>query len=220
MNSRNLVIFDLDDTLILGQSQKKLLAYLKKEKYIGMGYFLRIYFWFILYKLSIVDDPKKIFQYAIAFLKDRSVDDVKGIITLFVNTQLRYSFNKQIVALLDKHKENGDYILILSNAIEPVVNCVSVCLKTNNFLSTELSIKNGKYTGTIQGDIAYGEGKVAKIRKYINDSNLSYDEIFVYTDHHSDEPLLKFATKPCAVNPTRQLKAISQKQGWKIIITS
>jgi len=184
-----------------------------------MGYFLRIYFWFVLYKLSVVDDPKRIFQYAIAFLKGKSVIEVERIISLFGETQLKNSFHKQIVELLSNHKKNGDYILILSNAIKPIVGYVSKYMNADDFISTKLTIKDGKYTGTIQGDITYGDSKVVKIQKYLSNLNLSYDEIFVYTDHHSDEPLLKFATKPYVVNPTRKLKKISKKLGWPIIKT-
>lgn len=217
MCNQDLVIFDLDGTLISGQSQKMFLKYLKKERYIGISYFVHIYFWFILYKLSLVSDPKKIFQYAITFLKDKSINEVAQIVSSFIEDELRFSFYRQAISIFNNHKEKGDHVIILSTAINPLVKSVAQYLNANNFLSTELTIKDAKYTGTIQGDIAYGNSKVKKIQRYLYKSKLSYNEIFVYTDHHSDQPLLSFATKPYAVNPTRQLRKISKKLGWKII---
>ncbi len=66
---KDLVILDLDNVIVKGQSQKLLLNYLFKRKLIGYWYFLKIYLWFVFYKIGLIKNPKRVMEYAFSFLK-------------------------------------------------------------------------------------------------------------------------------------------------------
>jgi len=61
---KEIVILDLDGVIIKGQSQQFFLDYLFQEKIIGLFFYLRIYVWFVFYKLGLVRSPKKIITFA------------------------------------------------------------------------------------------------------------------------------------------------------------
>ena len=67
---RELVIFDLDNTLIKGQSQAFLLSYLLKKGVITPFFYLKLMSWFIFYKLGLIKNPGRIMDYSFSFLKD------------------------------------------------------------------------------------------------------------------------------------------------------
>ncbi|MDD2935642.1 MAG: hypothetical protein PHX25_04205, partial [Candidatus Pacebacteria bacterium] len=59
-NNNGTVIFDVDDTLIKGQSQKIFIDYLFKKKMISFFVYLKILIWFSLYKIGLGSNPKSV----------------------------------------------------------------------------------------------------------------------------------------------------------------
>jgi len=78
-----LVIFDLDNTLIKKQSQALLLAYVLKKRLISPFFYFIIMTWFIFYKLGLVKNPRKIMEYSFSFLKGKRVISFRKIIDDF-----------------------------------------------------------------------------------------------------------------------------------------
>jgi phosphatidylglycerophosphatase C len=73
----------------------------------------------------------------------------------------------------------------------------------------------GRVTGALDGENCYGEGKLRQVKRYLADDANALP-VFCYSDHHADLPLLRFATEPVAVNPSRRLKRVSLSQGITI----
>jgi len=51
---------------------------------------------------------------------------------------------------------------------------------------------------------------------FARDMEIGLDQGFVYSDHHSDIPLLESVGHPAAVNPTEQLAACAKERGGPI----
>jgi HAD superfamily hydrolase (TIGR01490 family) len=211
-----LVILDLDNTLIKGQSQQFLLKYLFSKKLINLFPFLKISCWFLAYKLKLTKNPKPIMNYAFRFLENWKVEDFEKLINQFFQEILKKRIFRETEVIINKHKEKNRDLLIISNAIVPIVEKLSSYLKVAKYLGTQLEIKNGLYTGKIIGNIVYGNNKVSLIKKYCQQNNLSLKNCWAYGDHASDIPILELATFACAVNPDTKLYQEAQKRGWKI----
>lgn len=164
---KDMVILDLDGVIIKGQSQRLLLSYLFKKRLIGLFYYLKIYFWFILYKLRLVKNPKKVMEYAFGFLKNKATEEIDKIANDFFDNVLKKFIYKEIVDIINKHKEEERVLLLVSNAIDIIVKKVSQFLNIENYISTHLEVSNNKYTGKIIGDIVYGKNKVNYIKNFI-----------------------------------------------------
>jgi phosphatidylglycerophosphatase C len=74
---------------------------------------------------------------------------------------------------------------------------------------------SGRVTGDLDGDNCYGEGKLRQVRRYLAEEAPGLP-IVCYSDHHADLPLLRFATEPVVVNPSRRLKRLAIRQGITI----
>jgi HAD superfamily hydrolase (TIGR01490 family) len=117
------------------------------------------------------------------------------------------------------HQAQGHRVVINSASIEEIIKPVTNHLGLGgDYLCTRLSVKNGRYTGMLDGPTCYGQGKVYWAEKWAKDNGLNFPECvgYFYTDSSSDLPLLELADHPVAVNPSRKLARIAVQRGWPI----
>ncbi|TSC55089.1 MAG: HAD-superfamily hydrolase [Parcubacteria group bacterium LiPW_30] len=218
MATKNLAIFDIDRTLIKGQSQEALLKFIYKKGYIKNCYYIKIIFWFVLYKLHIVKNPKKIMEYAFSVFGGKSEQEVKEIINEFFNEDLKGRFYGDGIKLVNELKDKRFRIILISNAVDVLVEKIAEYLAVNDFRGTTLEVKDGKLTGKIEGPIVYGVEKSNIVKKYISDNNIELDNVYAYGDHISDVFMLELAKHPFVVNPSNNLRNIAVKRNWPILI--
>lgn len=214
---KDLVILDLDNVIIKGQSQRLLLKYLFKKNLIGFFYYFKITLWFILYKIGLVCDPKKVMEYAFGFLKNRETEEVDKIAGEFFDEVLKHNILKEAINLIKKYKIEKKELIIVSNVIDIIVKKVAEFLDIKNFIGTHLEIIDNKFTGKILGDIVYGKNKITYFNNFIKKNNLSFNKIWSYGDHITDLDILKIASNPIAVNPDNFLKKEATKNHWQIL---
>ncbi len=217
MEQKELVILDLDGVIIKGQSQKHLLDYLIKKRVIGLFFYLKIYLWFVLYRLGLFNNPQKIMEYALSFLKNRDVKEFEEIIRDFVDNYLRSFIFLEMIDIINKHKEKGRELLILSNSINFIVKNIAKFLDVKNYIGTSLEIMNGRFTGNIIGSIVYGKNKNDLVYNFVAENNLELKNSWAYTDHISDIDLLMAVKYPNVVNPNFFLLKEAKKRDWNVL---
>ena len=215
-----LAIFDLDNTIIKGQSQKLFLGYIFKKRLITRFFYIKLMLWFVLYKLGLIDNPKKVMEYSFKFLKDKDANEFKEIINDFFEQELKHYIFEDILKIIKEHKSKKRKTLIISNAISFIPQRVADFLGIDYSIGTELEQKNNKFTGKIKGDIIYSKKKVVAIDCFVrkNKISLSLSNSYGYSDHHSDIPFLQIVDNPIVVNPDNNLGEKAKKEGWPILI--
>ena len=113
---------------------------------------------------------------------------------------------------------NNDIIIIVTATNSFISKLSADYFKIENLLATEPEFKDGKFTGELSGEPCFKEGKVNKVKNWLEENkHINFDDIYFYTDSHNDIKLLEFCTKPIAVDPDNILKDVSEKNNWKII---
>ncbi len=215
---KKIAVFDIDGTLIDGQSQRYFLDYLRRKKVINFSYYLKTMTWFILYRFGIVSDPKKIMSHAYNFLKGKDVSDIDKLVKDFVATDLRQHCYSKGFDLVQKNKEAGREIIFLSNMPEPILSSISALYGVSLYRGTHLEIlKDNKYTGKVIGDIIYGVGKIHAIYEIFSKNDFSLKDSVGYGDHISDSFFLKTLSHPVVVNPERKMFSYAKKKKWEIL---
>lgn len=143
LSSKEVVIFDIDNTLISGYTQNILLKYLFRKGLIKLLPYLKICFWFFLYKIKIIKNPKNIMDYAYGFLKDKAIKDFDGIVNQFFEEELKYFVFEQGIVLINQHISENRELLLVSSAIKPIVQKCAQYFNIKNYISTELEINDG-----------------------------------------------------------------------------
>jgi len=214
---KELVIFDVDNTIVKGQSQELFLNFLYKNGYIPIFYYLRIMVWFIFYKLGLVKNPLSIMKYAFVFVKNKEVTEIDIIAEKFFENVLKKRIYPESIDIIKEHQKNGREVILVSNAADILVEKIAKYLNVSEFLSTKLEIIGRRYTGNITGDIMYGGNKLKALNKYLESDNFYPDSLWSYADHSSDIPLLSQTAHPHAVNPTKKLKENAITKNWPIL---
>jgi len=152
-------------------------------------------------------------EYAFRFVKGKTPEEFDNILEDFHKSVLWKKYYPPAVERISYHKENGDKVVIVSNAIEPLVRIVAGNIGVGDVIATKLEINNGLYTGKIIGDVVYGGKKVDAIRQ----SGICLEKSFVYADHYSDLPMFELAEYPVAVNPHKKLFKHAKSDNWEIL---
>lgn len=211
--AHELVVMDMDNVIVHGQSQLRLLRFLLANRYVGLGPPLKIFGWYSLYKAGLLKNPADIGNYAFAFLRDWPVDEVRAIFENFFARTLRESIFPECRRLIASHRAAGREICIVSSACDLIVARVAAELDIDRFICTTLETRDGRYTGRTRGPLIYGREKETRAAPLL----ARYRKTWACADHISDLPLLLAVSRPTAVNPCRRLAREARRRQWPIL---
>lgn len=120
-------------------------------------------------------------------------------------------------ALLAKHRDAGDTLLIITATNRFVTAPIAARLGVDTLLATECEMLDGRYTGRTTDVPCFKEGKVTRLNCWLSETGLSLTDSHFYSDSINDLPLLEQVTHPFAVDPDPTLRAEAQKRGWPVI---
>ncbi|MBT8148743.1 MAG: HAD-IB family hydrolase [Gammaproteobacteria bacterium] len=127
------------------------------------------------------------------------------------------SIYREARMLVQRHKQLGHKVVIVSAATRYQVDPVARALGVDAVRCTQLVVKNGHMTGEIDGEICYGEGKVAAARRYGRSHRTPFKDAWFYSDSNDDLPLLKKVGHPVATNPSPALAEYATRQRWPVL---
>jgi HAD superfamily hydrolase (TIGR01490 family) len=215
--SVHLAIFDLDNTLLAGDSD-----YLWGKFLAGRGMVDPDFYeqenqrFYEEYKAGDLD----IFEFLAFSLKPLSELAPASLASLhqeFMDECIRPIITPAARQLLAKHRENGDILLIITATNRFITAPIAEELAVPNLLATEPEIVDGRYTGQVTGIPCYREGKVERLQHWLQQTNYNLAESWFYSDSHNDLPLLEIVTHPVAVDPDETLADHAAARGWPII---
>ena len=84
-------------------------------------------------------------------------------------------------------------------------------------LATEPEERNGRFTGNVAGTPCYREGKVLRLKSWMQEHGESLRDSWFYSDSHNDLPLLSIVDHPVAVNPDDILRREAETRRWQLL---
>lgn len=213
---KGVVFFDIDGTLVSGQTQDMLAKYLFKKRMINLLFALKIYIWFLLYKINLIKDVDVIMRKSYQLLRGKNILEVGSLLQDFFDYNIKDKIFPEAIRLINKHQRNGRAVVLISNTINPLVDLIKEYLNVDEGFGTELEKSNNFYTGNILGDVVYGTNKVKLLEKEMPRHNWDLNDSYAYSDNFSDLPLLKKVKNPVVVNPDSRMSKIAQNNNWSI----
>ncbi len=120
-------------------------------------------------------------------------------------------------ALVRQHKEAGDLPMIITATNRFITGPIAERLGVPVLLATECEMQDGRYTGRSTDTPCFQAGKVERLERWLAEHGHSLDDSWFYSDSHNDLPLLERVANPVAVDPDATLRAEAQKRGWQVI---
>ncbi len=121
------------------------------------------------------------------------------------------------LALLKQHRDAGDKLVIITATNRFITGPIAKRLDVEHLLATECELVEGRYTGRSVDVPCFREGKVTRLRRWLEENDLNLEGSYFYSDSMNDLPLLEEVDHPVAVNPDPNLRAEAEKRGWPIL---
>ena len=121
-------------------------------------------------------------------------------------------------ALLEKHRDDVRVIVTATNSF--VTAPIAAHLGVPHLIATEPERRDGEFTGRPHGVPSFKEGKVTRLEEWLAAQGKSWAEVtesWFYSDSLNDLPLLARVRHPVAVDPDATLRAHAERLGWPVI---
>lgn len=213
----NLAIFDLDNTLLGGDSDHAWGEFLVHKKCVDVIEYKKQNDRFFEDYGNGCLDMQAYQEFALAPLTQFSFDDLQALHNTFMQEVIRPMCLPKAEALIEQHRQAQDELLIITATNRFITEPIAHHLGIRNLLATDPEIINGRYTGKIQGQACFQAGKLSKLQTWLREKKLRPSLCWFYSDSANDIPLLEHVEKPVAVDPDPSLRAHAKKNAWPII---
>ena len=120
--------------------------------------------------------------------------------------------------LVGSHQDDARAVVTATNSFVtwPIAREFGI----EHLIATEPEEVDGEFSGRVHGIPAFREGKVERLREWLTEHGLEWDllkETWFYSDSLNDLPLLSIVSHPVAVDPDETLKEHALEQGWPVI---
>ena len=212
-----LAIFDLDNTLLAGDSDYAWGCYLVERGLVnGEEYERENQRYYAQYKAGQLD-IMEFLAFALRPLASHEPEELQRWHADFMQRDILPMISDAARALVEKHRAAGDTLLIITATNRFVTGPIARAFGIENLLATDPEQVNGRYTGAVAGIPCFQEGKVQRLRQWLRDSGHTLTDSWFYSDSHNDLPLLRLVDHPVAVDPDPQLQVVAEQSGWPIL---
>jgi HAD superfamily hydrolase (TIGR01490 family) len=119
--------------------------------------------------------------------------------------------------LVQTSLDKGHEVILVSGALDVVVQHMASYLGATAFIANRLEIKDLYATGKLLRPVVAGPNKALLVRDHARANGHNLDACFAYSDSYSDVPMLSIVGYPVAVNPDRRLALLAKAYNWPII---
>lgn len=123
-------------------------------------------------------------------------------------------------ALVRRHQDQGGLCAIVTSTNTFVTGPIARELGIAHLLATEIEEIAGRFTGRPRGTPCFREGKISCLDAWLRAQGRdlrSFSASWFYSDSHNDLPLLEQVTNPVAVDPDDILRRTALERGWQVI---
>ena len=217
----NLALFDLDHTLIPIDSDYEWGQFLVRIGAVDAEAFAkRNADFFAQYQAGTLD-PVEYLEFALGTLAGFPRSQLDAWHSQFMTEVIMPAILPEARALIQKHRDAGDLIVIVTATNRFVTEPIARALGVEHLIAAmPQQTADGEITGKLVGIPTSGAGKVSHTHDWLaarGESLDKFERVYFYSDSHNDLPLLSIVTHPVATNPNATLHAHATKHGWPLL---
>ena len=208
-----LALFDLDNTLLRGDSDDSWAKYLASTGKLDWEEYSEI-----ATALLKKGDDIGYLNYCLSTVLLIDKDDLELALEEFVSTYIEPLVSEKTINLINEHRDKKNTLIIVTATNEIITRPIATLLNIDNLIATEAEKVKGRITGKVCGLPSFAKGKVSRVVEWLSQHNhLSLEGSYFYSDSDSDIPLLEAVDYPYAVNPNENLTKYATDKNWPII---
>lgn len=212
-----LAIFDLDNTLLAGDSDHSWGEFLCDRGYVDVAAYRarndQFYADYLAGQLDVAAYQN--FCQEVLGRTDRATLDAWH--QEFMRDYIEPIILPEGEALVAEHRKAGDYIMMITATNSFITAPIAKRLNMDHLIATECGMENGQYTGQLVGVPSFQAGKITRLNSWLAEHQANLLDSHFYSDSHNDLPLLEKVSRPVAVDPDDRLRALAEQRGWDVI---
>lgn len=213
----SIAFFDFDRTLLSVNSAALWLRREFSRGHISFWQAAWAGFWVTRYHLGLAE-LENVVGKAVSTLKGTPSLPFRKRAEQFYNEELKSLYRPKAREVVEKHRESGDRLVLLTASHEYIAQMVVDELRLDDYICNRLEVdEQGVHTGKTVGGVCFGLGKLRHAEKFVGTAGKTLGDCSFYTDSFSDRSVLAQVGKPVAVNPDVRLRRLAQRQGWDIV---
>ncbi len=216
----NLALFDLDNTLLGGDSDYSWAQFLISKNIIEREkYETQNEQFFADYKAGTLD-IHAYHDVQFSILVKHTRQQLEAWRAEYVKTWIVPMIDPRARQKVAEHQQKGDLIAVVTATNSFVTAPIARELGIEHLIATIPAQENGQFTGKIRGIPSFQAGKITRVLDWLESLSYaltSFPKTYFYSDSINDLPLLKIVSNPIVVNPDEKLRAQAEANHWQII---
>ena len=215
-----LTLFDLDNTLIAGDSDYGWAQFLIELGVLDAAdYERRNAQFFADYKEGRLD-IRAFLDFQLRPLAAHELQQLLAWRDRFVDEKVRAMLLPRAQSLVAERLAAGDLVAVVTATNSFITRPIASLYGVANLVATEPELLDGRFTGRTAGVPCFQAGKLTRVQAWLAGQGRSleaFSESWFYSDSHNDLPLLSAVTNPVAVDPDPVLAGHAADRGWPIL---
>lgn len=216
----NLALFDLDNTLLAGDSDYEWGQFLIERGVLARDeYEAQNARYFEQYKAGTLDIHEYL-GFALRPLAAHTPQELARWHADFMRLRILPMVTPRARDLVARHRDGGDLCAVVTATNSFVTAPIAREFGVPHLVATEPETAAGRFTGRVAGTPCFREGKIRRVDEWLAALGRRLGEFeasVFYSDSHNDLPLLERVRQPVAVDPDAQLAAEAARRGWPVI---
>ena len=211
-----LLIFDLDNTLLAGDSDRNWGIFLAEQKVVESSYLDESEkFYNNYYDGSL--DIDGFLSFCLKPLIENDMDYLLKLRQQFIEDKIKPIVTQPGKEIINHAIQNGKTVVIATATNDFVTRPIADLFNVQTLIATEFEIKNQQFTGKVIDVPCFREGKLNKVQKWVDDNNFDLSKASFYSDSFNDLPLLEKVKTPVIVDGDDKLVEIGKNRDWDCV---
>ena len=211
-----LLIFDLDNTLLAGDSDRNWGIFLAEKNVVGPDYLEESEKFYNNYYDGNLDIDGFL-SFCLKPLIENDMDYLLELRAQFLEEKIKPIMTKTGINIIKQAIENGSSVIIATATNDFVTRPIADLFNVPTLIATEFEVDNNRFTGRVVGSPCFREGKLNKVKRWIANNGYDLSKASFYSDSFNDLPLLEKVKTPIIVDGDDKLIEIGKNNNWECI---
>ena len=210
-----LTIFDLDNTLLAGDSDRAWGQYIVEKKIVSDDFLIESEKFYNSYYEGDLD-INGFLAFCLKPLTENKLSELLELREGFIEDKIKPMMLKEAIRTVNQKKLEGP-VIIATATNSFVTRPIADLFEIKDLIATEFIIRDNEFTGEVDGIPCFREGKVKKVEEWVKANGYDLSRATFYSDSFNDLPLLEKVETAIVVDGDDKLIEQAKNNDWECI---
>ena len=210
-----LTIFDLDNTLLAGDSDRAWGLYIVEKKIVSDAFLVESEKFYNSYYEGDLDIDGFL-AFCLKPLTENKLSELLELRKGFIEDKIKPMMLEEAIRTVEQKKLEGP-VIIATATNSFVTRPIADLFKIKDLIATEFIIRDNEFTGEVDCIPCFREGKVKKVEEWVEANGYDLSNATFYSDSFNDLPLLEKVETAIVVDGDDKLIEQAKNNDWECI---